>query len=740
MKYCDLDIDELKEIGSEYDKTYVESDIDIDALVSGAAADKDVMDKTAGSYIAMINKIAMVTPVPDSKMGFEEEYKEHLISSETCDSEQNAIKNEEKSQKKKHKFIVTLPPEAAEDDEEDGVSFDEMMKQSASPPFEDEELTDEEAENLRENLLSGTVKRVKRINDAVNMPHPLDGKDYETVKRTLDRKTGGLKISLLLIAISTIALSYLGLSQNLSMLAVPSFVSYSHSIKVFMLSNLCLLGVVFLCSIPILREAVYTIIKRKPGAAFLISTMLFAALAQAVLVIVLPGFTAYSYSAIPAAAIFIYQYYELELTKKVRIDYKLISFKPDKTCGQLVDIEGLSRAVTENDESVTAYVSKIPNIDSCDFFTKAFTKRSYNSFVTIDSCIIFTLAFVLFVVSCIIGTLSDGLTAFIVTIAFTAPVILGVVDKLPFTTLSKKLKLSGASIMGYEAVSKMSQADALIVSDLDIFPSKSLKLCGIKLYNGAEMEEVVVDVASIYNTIKSPMTAVMIEVINSRMELLKEVSEIEYLDERGFSATVDGKLLLIGNADLMAVNLVRIPKDGVADKIKEGGKVPLFIAVDGRLAAIFSLKYTENRFVKRYLKKILATGVKVTVKTCDPNLTQEYICERYYLNKRLVRVLPYRLIESVNDLKPQNGTPPIVTITKDVASYLRAHAATIKIKNLIYINILICIAALVVGGAAAVFLQFVGGFNAATPLSAFVMELWWVVPVALITAFSKAGV
>ena len=230
----------------------------------------------------------------------------------------------------------------------------------------------------------------------------------------------------------------------------------------------------------------------------------------------------------------------------------------------------------------------------------------------------------------------------------------------------------------------------------------------------------------------------MMDVIDNRKELLKKAESVSYFDEKGISAYVEDNKILIGNRMFMRDNLIKIPQDGTAEKIEKSGKIPLYIAVNGVLAAIFSIKYAENQVIKKRIGKLFSTGVCFAVKSRDPSLTRSFICSKYDIPESMLKVLPVHIAHIEEEIPNDKYTPDVITITKDVSAFFRAHTAANKIRTATIINTVICFLSFIFGLVVTAIVCISPNFIAsAKPIILLLLQFAWLVPIIVISFILK---
>ncbi|MPM47743.1 hypothetical protein SDC9_94457 [bioreactor metagenome] len=184
--------------------------------------------------------------------------------------------------------------------------------------------------------------------------------------------------------------------------------------------------------------------------------------------------------------------------------------------------------------------------------------------------------------------------------------------------------------------------DTLLLTDEQIFKGAPPAVTGIKLYGDETLESSVICAASIAVTLGMPLGAAFLQLLDGRMDRLGAVTEIKYQDELGLYSFMNGNVIAMGDGEFMKQNMIRLPRDGAGERIRKNGDYPLYLAVGGRLAAIFAVRYDLTKSTASALKALVTTGVGLLVATNDPLLTAPVILQLLGQKQADVRILPSR--------------------------------------------------------------------------------------------------
>ena len=106
-------------------------------------------------------------------------------------------------------------------------------------------------------------------------------------------------------------------------------------------------------------------------------------------------------------------------------------------------------------------------------------------------------------------------------------------------------------LVGYEAVDKFSDTNAIMIEADDLFPKGTVELKGIKTFGEQRIDKVLLDAASLMAQVGGPLSEVFLEVVKNHEDILPHVENVAYEDECGVIGWVSGRRILVGNRDLM---------------------------------------------------------------------------------------------------------------------------------------------------------------------------------------------
>ncbi len=219
------------------------------------------------------------------------------------------------------------------------------------------------------------------------------------------------------------------------------------------------------------------------------------------------------------------------------------------------------------------------------------------------------------------------------------PVLL-LIDSLPLYHSSKKLARRGAMIAGKTGAEQLEEANAVVINAKDIFPSGSVTLHRMQVLSENDLQDTILRAASLTDAMQSPLAPIFKKIAgNSNITTFPDSDTIKYEEALGISGWVDNRLLFIGNRTLLEAHGISAPDVEIDRKILRQGYFPVYVASGNKACALLIVKYEADYDVSKELRTLTGSGVTLLVKTSDPNLTEEMICDYYGLYDDTVKVM-----------------------------------------------------------------------------------------------------
>lgn len=248
------------------------------------------------------------------------------------------------------------------------------------------------------------------------------------------------------------------------------------------------------------------------------------------------------------------------------------------------------------------------------------------------------------VIAGVVGSLTGdnaftAITAMAAAVCAAVPAASLLGSNLSMLRLSRSCLAEGAMISGFPAVQSCEHTNAVAFDSSDIFASGGCNIHGIKTYHNMRIDEAILHTAALVIAAGGPCGEVFDRVIEGRRDLLPEVEELRYEDRLGLSAWVAGRHVIVGNREMLQHHNVETPPAESEKKYRHDGRQVMYLAISGKLAAMFVVSYMINEDIAVRLREIIAAGVTVLIRTTDANITDELVEDIFGLEPSSVKIM-----------------------------------------------------------------------------------------------------
>ena len=428
---------------------------------------------------------------------------------------------------------------------------------------------------------------------------------------------------------------------------VPDFVDVNRYPVVFSMATLQLMWLCAAVSYKEIANGFLSLIKLKMTSGSLLSALVVVSTVCGVVNCAL-GSTAPVYhfsAAFLALAVRIFDYLDV---RREALSFEIASSTQTKKY-VAVTVPNAAAADIEGLEDYTGDDALVLRTEKCTFVENYFArteKRSERDIATNKY-----LVPVLLVVAAIsfISVLAFGngaaaaFSSFNLAFAVGIPVIVILSSAYPLYKATKKLYHRDSTIIGESAVEDYSGTTMICFDDADAFPSYGVALENLRIYGSGDIETIIEQMGAVFSKLGGPLKHVFALMTTDCPKPYK--AKIAGVYENGIKATVDGRVLYVGNADYMQENGFK-----VVDRSNEiGGKrfSTMYLAEDSGIRAKFYIRYTLDGGFESIIKKLARRGISSVILTGDSNINDELLAQSIDISKLPVKVVRRKDFDSV---------------------------------------------------------------------------------------------
>lgn len=302
----------------------------------------------------------------------------------------------------------------------------------------------------------------------------------------------------------------------------------------------------------------------------------------------------------------------------------------------------------------------------------------------------------------------------------------------PFAALAGRLMKEGAAVSGWAGAEKLADAKGILVKDDDIFPTESVSLNGMKLYNSSfNVAQVTGYAAAVMETSQCGLTPLFQELRASNNGKMFTVDQFRIYEGGGYGAEIGGDVILVGSLRFMQLMGVYM-REGV--KIRNG----VYLAINKEMCAVFALNYAPAGRVRKSLRRIEeASRLAPVFATRDFLITPALVHERY---KIPAENLEFPGVEERSRLFGIRQVPPNQQGAVMTKSGFSAFAGVVTgsgiLRTVTRYGTVISIVGGVLGLGLMFFLTYLGA-QAVSAMNVLLFPLLWSLPVFVLSGWVK---
>jgi len=326
--------------------------------------------------------------------------------------------------------------------------------------------------------------------------------------------------------------------------------------------------------------------------------------------------------------------------------------------------------------------------------------------------ITFLVALVVGVITTVISRNAfNGLSSFTAVLAISAPCFVFLCDNLAINKLSAKLRKKGSVITGWEANRMCAVANGITVDSTDVFDKDGGNVFGIKTFHSMKVDDAILYTAAMVVASGGALGNLFRRVVMDRVELLPPVDTLAYEDKLGLSAWIQNRRVLVGSYDLLRNHNVEVPDKTFVEKYTHDGRYPLFLAIEGKLGAMFIVSYDVNQENAKLLKLIERESISLLLRNDDANITDNMVASSLSIPNSGIKVISAVSGDILNSYVNEKRTAAdsVLMHNGKSSSYLHAVASALSLGKIKRSSLVLQTGAIAVGVAFAATFSFIAG-------------------------------
>ncbi len=252
------------------------------------------------------------------------------------------------------------------------------------------------------------------------------------------------------------------------------------------------------------------------------------------------------------------------------------------------------------------------------------------------------------------GRLTTAISATIAVLIIACPCALGLATPTAVMVGTGRAAELGILVGNGDALETARRVTAVVLDKTGTITRGRPELTSVTTTGAWREDDLLALVAAAEAGSEHPVGEAVTAAATARGLTLPAVESFEAVPGHGIAATVDGRHVLAGNQALMALHHVDTEAlTDVAGHAATRGRTPMYVAVDGRLAAVLTVADTVKPESAEAVRQLQALGTQVWMLTGDHAATAAAIADQVGIEHVLAEALPADKVATVRRLQAQ---------------------------------------------------------------------------------------
>ena len=303
----------------------------------------------------------------------------------------------------------------------------------------------------------------------------------------------------------------------------------------------------------------------------------------------------------------------------------------------------------------------------------------------------------------------------------------------PMAVLERRLHAVGTVLCGWKGVLGLSGKYLYPLSDSDLFPTGSVKMNGVKFYEGRNPETVIAYAAALMRVNGGSLAPIFEQLLSSRNGIRYTAENVQFYGNGGIGGEINGEPVLMGTLDFLKEMGVEIP-DGTM--VKQA----VYVSVDGDLCGLFAITYNRVRQAVSGMATICSSRrIRPVIIARDFVMTATFLKDMFGLKPRRT-AFPSRSECNALEAKHAAQDSPALALTtqQGLASVAYAITGARALRTACRLGVTVHMLGGIVGMLIMAALAVLGSVTLLTPIHILLYQLIWMIPGLIVTCWTKA--
>jgi len=245
-----------------------------------------------------------------------------------------------------------------------------------------------------------------------------------------------------------------------------------------------------------------------------------------------------------------------------------------------------------------------------------------------------------------------ALVAMMTVLIIACPCALGLATPISIMVGVGKAAESGILIRNGDALQQAGKLQVIVLDKTGTVTQGRPAVTNIKSYTKINDDECLMLAASLETSSEHPLAEAVINEAQIRKLKLSEAKNFQAIAGQGVTASVNEKMILLGNVKLMQQKNINV--DALQDEINTQSaqaKTPVCLAVNGKAAAVITIADPIKEDSKQAIAQMQLRGLKVVLLTGDNKTTAQAVAKAVGVDEVIAEVMPDEKAEKITQLQ-----------------------------------------------------------------------------------------
>ena len=247
-----------------------------------------------------------------------------------------------------------------------------------------------------------------------------------------------------------------------------------------------------------------------------------------------------------------------------------------------------------------------------------------------------------------------ALVAAVAVLIIACPCALGLATPLSITVAAGKAAGNGILIRSAEALETAHKVNTVVLDKTGTITNGTPTLTDVLPAEGFDADELLALIVAAERDSEHPLATAIVAGAADRGLSVQRARTFASITGQGVSAQVDGKTVLVGNAQLLTAAGIEVSTlKANRDLLAADGKTPMLAAVNGRPAGVVGVADTIKDGSIAAIAGLAARGIDVVMMTGDNRITAAAIARQVGIGRVVAEVMPEHKAREVRRLQAE---------------------------------------------------------------------------------------